>query len=514
MITPGEPHPYGSRSQMIASARASIGLAPLGWRSAAQVGPAMFGSAALALGFSAGVIVCSGERSALMNPALLAATGVLFLGLVAVTWSSPVAAFVALVVGLPFHQVVLAWLYGHGAPIRALGLMRFWKEFLIAVLILRYLSGSTVSWSLVDRLVLAFVTLSVAYVLLPIGPPVYVRLLGFRQECLFLVLFFLARHMPMKGATLTRVEPAVLTAGVVVAALAIWNALAPGGFADWIQSTGLNTYRLAALDVVGPPVIAIGSQRGLGIIRAGSIFLSPVATAYFLMIAVGVALGRLGRDHRTAWSGLAGLICVVGVLSTRTRSAIALIPLLAAAAWLRTRRRGRVSTVLVVGAVALLPLVGSLQLTTRLASGLDPRDSSTAGHIEALIYSRDRVINNPFGTGLGTSSAVSRRFQVDGSITNESWYFQVATELGLLGLAIYAFFVMLTLRALWLVAQRSDVGVGPFCLMLALVVGGLVLHNLEEAAVAWTGWILAGLALRRSDEVGAAGSVHLVSRAA
>ena len=97
--------------------------------------------------------------------------------------------------------------------------------------------------------------------------------------------------------------------------------------------------------------------------------------------------------------------------------------------------------------------------------------------------------------GLGTAGGVAERFHISGVI-NESWYLQIATEAGVLGLGLFLAVLVGVLAMLWVRARSGSVlALGGLCGLMGVSLAGLVLHSLQDLSVSSSVWMLAGLAL-------------------
>jgi hypothetical protein len=416
-------------------------------------------------------------------------------------WRRPEIGLVILVAGMPFQQLILARFFAWGVPTQILGLLRFWKEALLVLLLAKALAGE-VKLSRVDRLAVLYMAVTATYLALPLGPnSLYIRTIAARELASFVLVFMVARHIPLPERTSEMVERALLVAGVVIAALAFWNHLAPASWAQWLNSTYLNQYRTTIIGgEAATSFVTYTSVGGRSLVRADSLF-TFLTLPYYLAIPVGVALGRgvAGRAGRLVV--LAGLICTGGILVSVSRSAIGIAPIIALLALWLNRQKVRMIVIVGVMAAILIPIAASLNVTSAVSSGFDQSNPSTSVHIDRLDESNERLWENPGGTGLGTSAQVAQRFSVQDSITNESWYFQVGTDMGLPGVLAYIAFLLAVLGSLIRHARAGSLSaLGAVCGLMWIALGGVVLHTLADQSTAWSIFMLVGLALRRGTQ--------------
>lgn len=418
--------------------------------------------------------------------------------LVVATWRKPEVGLLCLVILLPFQHLLLARLYALGFNPQLVAASRFWKEAVFAALVLRWVARRWPPADKLDQLLLVFLCIVALYLTLPLGPPLLARVLGARQDAAYLLLLLVVRHLETSSKFPARLENTVLIVASIVAGLGLWNLFSPDGFSAWLESTGINEYQRRVLHVRPLPLIVRGTFGGIeNAVRAGSIFLGHNILAYYLVIPVGIVVARLVGGRLKRWEAIAGGVCAAGLVATLTRSALLALPLMVLLAFSAGSRRSRLWIGLAIGVVALWPLGSYVGLEDQVRSAVDPSDVRTQGHVEQLSRSSQRILSEPLGSGLGTASYIGRRFEVPGNITNESWYFQIGTELGLIPMAIYMWIVVFTLRSLWRRARMNDVSaLAAFCGLVVIALGGLVLHTLEAFQVAWTISVMVGLALR------------------
>ena len=155
------------------------------------------------------------------------------------------------------------------------------------------------------------------------------------------------------------------------------------------------------------------------------------------------------------------------------------------------------------------------------------RLSSSRGHLERPLKAIALMMEHPLGMGLGTAGPASNRTsdpcvilrpEDDPSwakstpnlcvflgekqvqpmdrechcpITPENWYLQIGIELGFIGMAI---FIALTMLIIWKLPPTHY----ALLTFLGISIAALFLHAWEDAAVAYTAWVLVAVALSAS----------------
>jgi len=125
-----------------------------------------------------------------------------------------------------------------------------------------------------------------------------------------------------------------------------------------------------------------------------------------------------------------------------------------------------------------------------------PGENSNDGHAASLQDGVDRMVNQPFGGGIGSTGSAS--LYGDEPIIIENQYLFIAHEVGWLGLAIFAYITFLVQRELW--RRRADwLAMGVFASGIGLILIGILLPVWVDDTVAVIWWGLAALALATNN---------------
>ncbi|MBA2294759.1 MAG: O-antigen ligase family protein [Actinobacteria bacterium] len=435
------------------------------------------------------------------------------------------AALLVLVVGLVGHNLAMALLWQAGVRDTALDVVAGWKEVLLVIGVLAALAAAwggrgpdrsgpydRLAW--VDRLALAYGAIVVVYWLVPqawLGGEASPRgeLYALRHHLLPLGAYVLGRLVVLDRASWRRLLVAVVG---VAAALSVWGLVdvyavplqwwRDSGVPDWYsEQLGLEYDCLSGL----PENWILNTDEESPARRLVSTFLSPLASAYLLVVAVLLVAAARPRP----WTLGLGAVAFAGLLWTHTRAAFLALPVgLALLAVLRRSPRLAVlaggSLAVAVAFVALFPTIGPT--TTYTATELsclrenaavegdssdDPfsaDESSTASHLRALRDGLETVARQPWGYGLGNAGVSAARTGVDVK-AGESTYTELGVDTGILGLAAFvawlgALGLALRRRSPWLAATLAAVAV------LGLQTDVIGIHWLAVAVFAFAGTAL------------------------
>ena len=435
----------------------------------------------------------------------------------AAVWRRPVVALYAFVVGLALHNAAMAGLFALGVEGDALTAIAAWKELLLAVALARVARDAVAARALpfrpapVDALALVFAAFVVVNAVLPQdwldgGADAQTVLYGLRHHLAPVAAYFLGRSL-----VLPPLRRLVLATAAAVAVLGVVEAYAVP--IDRWEDADVPAYfdEQLGFEHSGPRdlpenfVFNTGAEDDL-LRRAVSTFLSPLGTAYMLVVALCLWAAR----PRVAWP-FAGL-AAVGLLFTFTRAA--LIVLAGAFVVLAFVQRrwwpvAAAAATIAVGAAwtQVYPSIApetqwtqqELEEQRRLARerGVTPGDTVSLGepsirsHLTALREGTENVLEHPQGYGLGNSGAIALRRGVELK-AGESTYTELGVETGLLGALA---FIAWSLALLWSLVRAQAAGIAAaFAAVLALAVQTDVLGT---PWLAYVVWILAGAAVSR-----------------
>ncbi len=241
--------------------------------------------------------------------------------------------------------------------------------------------------------------------------------------------------------------------------------------------------------------------------RLVSTFLSPLASAYALVVALIYAVSRRFRW----WWGLLVFLLYAGLLYTHTRAAFAALAAGLVVLALAQRRLAPVVYAVVSVAVAALFLVAypgvgpSTSYTPQEleflranaerepAESSDPfatNESSTESHWRNLRDGIRTVRDHPQGYGLGNAGVVAKRTGVEIK-AGESTYTELGVDAGVAGFAAFLLWNVMVLLALW---RREAWVAAAFAAVLLL---GLQTDVIGVHWLAVVVWAAAGMNLGR-----------------
>lgn len=391
----------------------------------------------------------------------------------------PVWALHVLVVGLALHNLVMSQLYRAGVRGASLSAIASWKDLLlVAAVAVVWVRRRPFAFTLVDWLALVFAGFVLLYAAIPqslLGGGATHKgvLYGTRHDLLPVLAYFLGRGLDLSPGERSRLCRTVLVTAAGVAAYGLldvylvplsWWRHSAGWFSDQL---GLDYHGLSGL----PENFVYNEGGGVVFRRLTSTFLSPLATAYLLLVAVFFTPLR-GRRYGAPLA----LLLVAALLATHTRAALLALVLGLLVLGLLRRAILPVGLAVVVAVLGLAFVKAYDHLgprthftPTELAeqernarehpgAGHDPtaaNEASTSEHLSSLRDGARTVLHHPWGFGIGNSGVTAARTHVKVE-AGESTYTELAVETGLLGGLVFVAWSLTALvrlrRVPWLAA--------------------------------------------------------------
>jgi hypothetical protein len=449
--------------------------------------------------------------------------GVLLIGAAALVWRRPVAALYLWIVGLAVHNAVMAALYGGGIRGSALTAIQAWKEILLAVAFARVALDAVRARRLpfrpgwVDALALAFGALVCVYAVLPqdsLGGSADRDAVGLalKHDLVPVGAFLLGRFLVVGRRELVRLFWAILgiAAGVAVVGL-LDDYLVPIG---WWRSSPVVDYfhKQLGYDYNGTGglpenfVYNTGADTGGFLRRLVSVFLSPLASAYLMVVALLLAATLRRRVRLLA---AIAVVAAVALLFTFSRSSlVALAAGLVVLAFVVRRWWPLVAAVAAIAvSIAWVHVFPSVAPTghwtkrdlveqrqrARIEPGnpnspLSTSEPSIHNHLTSLRDGIRTVTHHPQGYGLGNAGQTASRTETPIK-AGESNYTELGVETGVLGSLLWIAWGLTT----FVLLLRRNAGVAAaFGAALVLAVQTDVIGDPWMAYVLWG---LAGLAV-------------------
>ncbi len=256
------------------------------------------------------------------------------------------------------------------------------------------------------------------------------------------------------------------------------------------------------------PVFYIDDKPDLE--RSMSTLRDPNSFGSYIIIILAISLTYFlvskNQDFKKAMAGFVAL-SILALWFTFSRSAwIGAIAAMASVFLLRLQSAGKLhipkkyllvtAAIVVIGVAVLFPLRNSYFVQNVILHADESTVLEDPNELRVRFWkeSIEAVVQNPLGHGPGTAGLASIRNNMQGTILNENYYFQLLHEVGVLGFAMFLAIIILVAKRLY-ERVKSPLALALLASLAGLLITNFLAHIWSNEAVAYTWWGLAGLVL-------------------
>jgi len=297
-------------------------------------------------------------------------------------------------------------------------------------------------WHPVDKWMLVFLSATLLYLILPIGPyPFMSRLLAFKALSLFPLIYFTGRFCRASAINLNYLFSWICLVTLAAAAVLF--------FVEWLPYEHLHTktgfmdfhIRFFNAEQSGNYGLFWTFETETGLKRFGSIFSSPLELAASTVLTLSVLLALAGdRFMHFRFTGfyaaslLATLFCIV--LAVSRASLINYFILFYCFAHLtRQQKLIRFFHLSFIAAAILLVFVVKGDLLIFVIDTLQFQNASSIGHLIEWMKGLQAMSESPLGLGLGASGRVS--METNDNVGGENQLIIIGVQTGIPALLVY-----------------------------------------------------------------------------
>jgi hypothetical protein len=419
---------------------------------------------------------------------------------------------------LPFHALGVTVLtrVALGPNHAPLGALALWKEALLALILLIAFveivrSGEFKKALKSDRFDACILVLAAALALASAiaGTPLAQAFYGVRYDLVPLAAFIILRRVTWSAMFLRRLPYVLAGAAAVAVAYGVLTLALPASF-----FTAIGYSDLHSLYVPSGPVAPFQQIGGTALRRMQGAMSGPNQFGMWLAMLLPIVAALDAKWRRV----LAGTMLLAIALTFSRAAWIAAAVIVVIVHWPQLKKLSVAAvTVLCIGILALSVAVLAFFPSVIL------RIESSADHLRNPIEAMGIMVREPLGRGLGSAGPANNRVAdacvllEEGSdaswaiphqnlcvfvgsaqvqpvgractcpLLPENWYLQLGVEGGWIAMLAFVALVVLLIRRLW--------PTPPAMALLAVGIASLFLHAWEDAAVAYTVWILLAITL-------------------
>lgn len=394
-------------------------------------------------------------------------------------------------------------------------LISAWKEYvlicLISLALAKFLKEKKLSFSLIlaDKIILGFFVLGILYFIF-FGGDLAQKIAGLRYDTELFLFYFMARLFVFDKKKLSLITRSFIISGLAILTFGLLQIfLLPPSFLEFFgYSSGLAGYNqtgvLPTYELLNPALPGI--YRVQSFLPGALQFSSYLLLLFFLVFGLFVYSKKMKK-----YLSIMLVFLFIALVFTFTRSAwigLSVAMLVSLFIIIRNKYYVVVSSFVValVGYFSFRELSNNLKFQAIFLHGM-VRDNelfgSTLGHLNSMKESFVLLLSNPLGLGLGVSGPASR--YAEDALIPESWYLQIGSELGILGLIIFLAILIVVAKYLFDIFKKSkdllykSLGLGLLGALMAISVSSLFLHTWADTATVYPFWILFGLLVSQVD---------------
>lgn len=419
---------------------------------------------------------------------------------------------------LPFQAFLITFIrFKFSLSLDQVVFISLWKEYLLIILfilaIFKTLRLKIPPFKILklDKIIFSFFVLAFLYFLF-FGGNWGQKISGLRYDLEFFLVYFLARTFSFDKQ---KIKIFLITFFVIALSVVLFGLLQisclPPSFLEkfgyvanpdlYLQTGILSTYgpinpslpNFYRIQSTFPGALQFSSYLILIAAFVFSLILSlKNKRKYLLPASIFLALVFLAifaTYSRSAWLGvLAGLLTILLLRAKKKRNVI--LP----------------AVVLVLVGVFAVFLLFNIQTFQTIILHGEVRENSLFGstmtHFEAFLGSITLIFKNPLGMGVGSAGPAST---LGKTLITENWYFQIAIELGILGLIIFSAIIIYLFNFFKKIFQESKenlykfLSLGLLGAFLGISVSSLLVHTWADTATAYPFWIFTGLLIAQFE---------------
>jgi len=421
-----------------------------------------------------------------------------------------------LVALIPFHAFLLTagsdWL-----NIKDNTIFSLWKEFLLAILIVRIIYDAIKARKFPIKIILADKLIAALFIIALITILYGTKNLaqagwGIRYDFELFLVYFVARALIKNLDQVKVIFYTLLAGGAIVAIFGIIQVLfLPPDFLarccgysyvfEWTPDKPLQASQV----IPGAEPGSIGSYRIISTLAGPNqlgIYLGTV-----LLLAIAAIYNTAKKSEKIIYTILA-ILFLIPIYFTYSRSAwlAILAGLIVLAAFSLTKKYLLWFLWALLAAIALAILIVILGAEkSDFISNILLRTSTSGDHILRIKESLLTFIKAPWGLGVGKAGLVSLRFPENEVLINESWHFQILVELGLVGFLVYVgilvdFFRKLFTKIKSITGQYQRTFIlAALAILSAMIIHGFFLHTWTDITLVVLVWVIMGIAINISQ---------------
>ena len=419
---------------------------------------------------------------------------------------------------LPTYSIFQILIYDLSNNIFLVNLIKYSKDLSIIFIFFIYVFGGEtpflkIKWKLseLDFLFIFFSVMIFLFMIFPIGEANFLERTIYGKNLLLIsIVYFLGRNVNYSFLELKFIDKAL----VLLTSISCIIAIIEFSFNTHLHTIiNYSSYYLDLYDInsTGNYGLSWTFERPGPIKRFGSFFADPLEFASFLLLGLSAVLFKI-YNSKLSINRLNHfvffLLIIIGIYLSYSRSVIiSVFLMLLISLFLIKKYRLLIKLIFGLLFISLITYYNSnIETKYFIMDTHTFQNSSSLGHLVKWIQGILSIIDNPLGSGLGTSG---NSLSVDNeiSIGGENQFIIIGVQLGLIGLLNYTGLIFYSIRnsyKLYNLENDRQFKYLPFivcCLKFALIFPLLTSNAEIYTFLSLCGWFLVGLNERRYNNL-------------
>jgi hypothetical protein len=413
---------------------------------------------------------------------------------------------VFLIIGLPIYTTSLSVALQYGFA-DIVPFMQPLKELLILI------SLGTGIWELkrrirflrIDYVILAYFSLTLLYVLLPIGQyGLGDKLIAFKSSSFFTLIYCAGRIFDPARIYISKYLHYILAVFIAAAGILLFEIISDQHFQTLTGYADFNFYYFNQ-EATGNYGLSWTFETSTGLRRFASFFANPLEFAASTLLTLAILAGLYTTDDNKIKVDTLGIIAIIAtqfsIFFALSRSSLASYFIMIFIYALITKKK-LVLKIIYAGfaAVAIyfifFMLVINPDLYEFIYETITFTNPSSVGHVLAWIEGIEAISTNPFGLGLGESGRVAG--SLGDTTGGENQYIVIGVQTGLAALLLYLWMHIYFIKTCWKWYPHLKGKERQVCLSLLLMKIGFIIplltSELESSVyISYVSWFLSGI---------------------
>lgn len=412
------------------------------------------------------------------------------------------AILVFFVFGLPIYITTLSVLdmVGLGSIIP---IIQYTKEVivLLTLALLVYQLNVIPKFTLLDKLMLAFLCYNALYILTPVGSyGIFQKAVAFKNIAFFPFVYYVGRLIDPKTIWISKYQ-------MMIACLAIASGAVL--LVEVVSNTHLQTmtgyldynFKYLGVEPAGNFGLTWTFEIEGGLKRFASFFANPLehAAATLLTIAVLIAFftkKEINNKRLIALTSIAAILSVIFALSRASLASFLMVTYIYA---LSTKRKKIIIAFHIsfgIIALFLIYFLSNNTISEFIINTFNFSNSSSLSHLIEWIDGIQSIYSNPLGIGLGQSGRIAGEMGLN--IGGENQLIIIGVQTGIIPMIIYIAMLITSIKWASILFKQTtgkskQLGIIVFILKIGLIIPMLTAAIDSYLYISYVGWFLTGL---------------------